>query len=143
MGRGLDIRKPVEDLTAIDFDQFPIWEYALDEEGERGQDETWVRPLPDVKIAGGIHFAAADVTLADGTKLSGYAEVVAVGEIEITSLTVFEGANTALLRSLEPSSREQRDAAENLHRPMAKVFPLLFRLRVTLVNESQVRQGVV
>jgi hypothetical protein len=143
MGRGLNIRKPVDDLTAIDFDQFPIWEYALDEEGKRGQDETWVRPLPDVEVADGIHFAAADVTLADGTKLSGFAEVITMGEFEITSLTVFEGANTALLPSLEPSPREQRDAAESLRRPMAKVFPLLFRLRVTLVNESQVRAGVV
>jgi hypothetical protein len=24
---------------------FPIWEYASDEEGVKGQDETWVRPV--------------------------------------------------------------------------------------------------
>lgn len=27
-----------------DFLIFPVWEYALDEEGEDSRDETWVRP---------------------------------------------------------------------------------------------------
>ena len=38
------IRKQCCDLTAQDFERFPIWEFALDEEGRPGQDEATVRP---------------------------------------------------------------------------------------------------
>ena len=33
------IRKQCCDLTAQDFERFPIWEFALDEEGRPGQDK--------------------------------------------------------------------------------------------------------
>ncbi|WP_198109772.1 hypothetical protein [Inhella proteolytica] len=39
------IRKPLHSLTPDDFDAFPRWTYADDEEGEPGQDECTVRPL--------------------------------------------------------------------------------------------------
>ena len=38
-------RKPVDELTIEDFIDSPIWEWAIDEEGNEGQDETWVSPL--------------------------------------------------------------------------------------------------
>jgi hypothetical protein len=41
---GLRIRKSAGDLTAADLERFPVWVYALDEEGSDGQDETTVRP---------------------------------------------------------------------------------------------------
>jgi hypothetical protein len=46
--KGMIIRKQVYDLTAADLDQYPIWQYALDEEGTLGQDEATVRPLEKV-----------------------------------------------------------------------------------------------
>jgi len=39
------IRKQCYELTAQDFERFPSWEYALDEEGRPGQDEATVRPV--------------------------------------------------------------------------------------------------
>ena len=39
------VRKPVDKLTPADLEQFPFWEFALDEEGIAGQDETTVRPV--------------------------------------------------------------------------------------------------
>jgi hypothetical protein len=41
----LKTRKPVNELTVEDLLAFPIWEFAADEEGAEGQDETWVRPV--------------------------------------------------------------------------------------------------
>ncbi len=38
------IRKQVYELTVDDLDRHPVWEFALDEEGEEGQDEATVRP---------------------------------------------------------------------------------------------------
>jgi hypothetical protein len=35
-------RKQVYDLTRENLSKFPIWEFALDEEGDEGQDEATV-----------------------------------------------------------------------------------------------------
>ena len=40
----LRIRKQVYELTTEDLERHPVWEFALDEEGEEGQDEATVRP---------------------------------------------------------------------------------------------------
>ena len=39
--------KSLDDITLDDALKYPIWEWALDEEGEDGQDETWQRPIVD------------------------------------------------------------------------------------------------
>ena len=39
--------KSLEDITLTDVLENPIWEWALDEEGVEGQDETWQRPIID------------------------------------------------------------------------------------------------
>ncbi|HZH61138.1 MAG TPA: hypothetical protein VEY70_16560 [Metabacillus sp.] len=40
----MSISKPVDELTLEDFNESPIWEWAIDKEENEGQDETWVRP---------------------------------------------------------------------------------------------------
>jgi hypothetical protein len=37
--------KSLDDITLEDCLKYPIWEWALDEEGILGQDETWQRPI--------------------------------------------------------------------------------------------------
>jgi hypothetical protein len=41
----MNFRKQVYELTVEDLRQHPVWEFALDEEGEEGQDEATVRPF--------------------------------------------------------------------------------------------------
>ena len=41
----MKIRKQVHDLSVDDVRKFPVCEFALDEEGEEGQDEATVRPF--------------------------------------------------------------------------------------------------
>jgi hypothetical protein len=69
------VRKQVYELTADDLQKFPVWEFAIDEEGDEGQDEATVRPFPldqiDERLDGSIVVAAV-FELADGTKLPGY-----------------------------------------------------------------------
>jgi len=69
------IRKQVYELTVQDFDQHPVWIFALDEEGEEGQDEATVRPRPatrPVDPTEGMMVVKARFTLADGTSMTGY-----------------------------------------------------------------------
>lgn len=39
--------KSLDDITLDDVLSYPIWEWAPDEAGEEGQDETWQRPVID------------------------------------------------------------------------------------------------
>lgn len=47
MGYTTGKSKSLEDITLEDALKYPIWEWALDEEEEEGQDETWQRPIID------------------------------------------------------------------------------------------------
>ena len=136
--RGLETRKPVDDLTSLDFSEYPLWEYATDEEGRPGQDETWVRPLAD-ESAAFQYFAAADFVLADGTRVTGCAEII---EPLLEGVTLFTDGRSIQL-SMEPDSRDQRRAAEALDRPMAKVFPIMFKLRALVADSGAPRTGVI
>jgi hypothetical protein len=72
---GSTIRKQVYDLTPDDLDRHPIWEHALDEEGDEAQDEATVKPRPDLVVADpgeGLVLARAVFVAADGTRFDGY-----------------------------------------------------------------------
>lgn len=69
------LRKQIYDLKLEDLEKYPVWEFALDEEGKHGQDEATVRPFveePPVDPAGGMYIVRCDFRLADGTHAIGY-----------------------------------------------------------------------
>jgi hypothetical protein len=83
------IRKPVDQLTWADFAASPVWEFALDEEGEPGQDETTVRPYPvngELDPTRGMFVIAAKFVLADGTPMQGYLTPPVQGEASLGTL---------------------------------------------------------
>ncbi|RLS39287.1 MAG: hypothetical protein DWH81_08730 [Planctomycetota bacterium] len=68
------IRKQVYELTLADLQSWPIWEFALDEEGDDNQDEATVRPYPladPLDPSESTFIVAARFKLADGTQLQG------------------------------------------------------------------------
>lgn len=71
----MKIRKQVYELTLEDIREHAAWEFALDEEGDEGQDEATVRPVTaagSVDPGAGMFIVRARFTLADGTPLLGY-----------------------------------------------------------------------
>jgi hypothetical protein len=69
------VRKQVNELSTSDLLRFPVWEFALDEEGVDGQDETTVRPYQytgDLDPSWGTFIVRASFVLADGTRMQGY-----------------------------------------------------------------------
>jgi hypothetical protein len=69
------MRKQVHELTPGDLAAFPIWEHALDEEGEADQDEATVKPRPGLGSADpgeGMLVVRAELVAADGTRYDGY-----------------------------------------------------------------------
>jgi len=70
----MKIRKQVYQLTLDDLERTPVWEFALDEEVEEGQDEATVRPVEGpfpLDPAGGMFVVRARFRLGDGTRLTG------------------------------------------------------------------------
>lgn len=66
--------KSLDDITLDDALKYPIWEWALDEEGEEGQDETWQRPIVDTdNVTDDIYNPTITIKIKD-TDLFGSAE---------------------------------------------------------------------
>ena len=77
----LTTRKPILKLSNLDLRTFPIWEFALGEEGVEGRDETWVKPVASTTIP-----------------LNSYSQIVAAtfrSEASLTTLGGFMVVTTA------------------------------------------------
>lgn len=138
----LGTRKPIDRLQPEDLDAFPIWEFALDEEGVEGQDETWVRPLPETTIGPGLYSlsVAADFKTASGVAMTGFVGVTTVKELELDGFSLlYQGKYVFIHRPDYLADRQV--AAEMLGMPESKLFPISFTLRVPLHGETSVRQG--
>ena len=85
----LKTRMQVYELTPGDLVQVPIWEFALDEEGKKGQDEATVRPWKKAGVLDPTHgtfIVRAAFILADGTRHLGYLTLRADRDISIPAV---------------------------------------------------------
>lgn len=62
--------KPVDELTIEDFKNSPIWEWAIDEEENEEQDETWVRPSETINFTEELNgsIISGEISTNDGEK---------------------------------------------------------------------------
>jgi hypothetical protein len=88
---GGHIRKQSNELTAADWEYSKVWEFCLDEEGVEGQDESTVRPRPDIRAVrvgdyfdGGI---ACTARFASGRQMPGAIWCALVPDLSILDLT--------------------------------------------------------
>ena len=105
------IRKQVDELTTEDLDQFPIWEFALDEEGKEGQDEATVRPVNILRPTDpleGSRLVKAQFTYADGSTAYGYltpaTDSTDLGAVQPVVITA-DGQVAFWCGIIEPSSK--------------------------------------
>jgi hypothetical protein len=136
------IRKSIPDLSVADFVQFPVWEFALDEEGDVGQDETTVRPwlqLQPIDPTDGMFVVRAEFVLADGTVMPGYLTPPVQGGDTVGTLqpviTSPLGQVWFWCGSIVPQSDYLELAYNRLGKPGPRsVFPIRFRSAVDLVG---------
>jgi len=155
MAATLKTRKPVNELTVEDLHTFPIWEFATDEEGVEGQDETWVRPIRRNQVPMGAYsqLVAADFSTAGGAKLQGFMTVTTADDIEITPGSVVgESLYLVLPGMSEERAREEglswaiqsrKEVVEAFGGSAATVFPMAYKLHVAIRGEKSVRSEVV
>jgi hypothetical protein len=131
------IRKQIHKLTPDDLSASPVWEYALDEEGDPDQDETTVRPYSfsgalDPSV--GNIIVAARFWLADGTQLPGYLNPPSCDNRNLDSMQpqiVTDSGQISFWRGRLPP--ETSRAYQLLGRQAAAVFPIRFESTVPLI----------
>jgi hypothetical protein len=140
------LRKSVTELVPADLERHPIWELALDEEGEEGQDETTARPRPDLDRADPSHgyfVVRIELVAADGTRFHGYATPWpdgAPGSVQPTIVTE-RGQVRLWLGAFGPRPGELEEAYALLRKAAGELFPLAYRALVP-INGARV-EGVV
>ena len=152
----LKSRKPGVKLTLADFNQFPIWEYATDEESEEGQDETWVRPVGRKHIPVGEYsqLVAASFTAPGGLSFQGFMVVTTAGDpFEISPGAIIGRRLYAVLPTISRgeaeakkypwSLRERKELERLLRLDGHALFPLQYQLRVLIRGEKEKRSGLV
>jgi hypothetical protein len=137
------IRKQVDELNAGDFAAHPVWEFALDEEGEEGQDETTVRPFDSkgpLDPSEGMFVVAAAFILADGSSGVGFLtpqprEMQTPAYLQPVLLSP-AGQVALWCGVLKPGEADLASAYARLNRSAASVFPVRFMSAVPLTTGS-------
>ncbi len=143
----LQTRKPVDRLTLADFTAFPVWEYADDEEGVEGRDETWVRPVDSCVVPKASYtHVAAQFTAACGKRFHGFVTVSTLdGPPDVCQGVVVHNRKYLFVSNPEAfcydESRKQLLTAVGLTE--AKMFPLAFRLRVPVAGGAKYTDGTL
>jgi hypothetical protein len=141
----LSTRKPVNQLTLEDFAAFPVWEYADDEEGAEGRDETWVRPVATTVVPKRSYtHVAADFTAPCGKHFVGFVTVSTFdGQPEVCQGVILHNREYLFISNPEAfdfdESRKELLGALRLSEP--EVFPLAFRIRVAVVGRAKYSGG--
>jgi hypothetical protein len=139
--RIVKIRKQVYDLTLADLNKFPVWEFALDEEGEEGQDEATVRPCDisgAVDPSEGMFIVRATFALADGTKMLGYLtpSVQANGGLGALQPVIITERGQVLFWHgvITPDAQRLAQNYDKLGRDASRVFPIQATTDVELIG---------
>jgi hypothetical protein len=146
-------RKPIDQITVADLVDFPIWEFCLDEEGVEGMDETWVRPLAAAAVPNGAYSlsVAAEFETASGLRVNGLVGVTTTaGEVDISvAVLLFDGKYLFVPGKHDMRIDAPREHNEKLRSAFADalgtsaVFPLRYRLSVSIEGEASHREGTV
>lgn len=140
----LNTRKPINKITIEDLEQFPIWEFALDEEDE-DQDETYVRPINSKFIPLGNYSMSvfSYFTTSSGLEFKGVIEVSTDGEIEIGHGALLFNNHYVFIpnNNFEDSLESYNEISEILELNHDEIFPLTFRLSVLIESENKFIEG--
>ena len=148
-------RKPVDKLTPTDFVAFPVWEYAIDEEGIAGRDETWVRPTSRNRLGRGLYsqlvLASFDTQRSD--TLSGFMVIStadAAPDVQPGALLEpgylplpFLSRAQALARKRPWDLDIRRDLLRGLRRRDENVFPINYRVLVPVGKGQRLLAGKI
>lgn len=142
------VRKQCFDLTAQDFELFPIWEFALDEEGRPGQDEATVRPafIPrGANVAAGQFLVLGVFSLPNGRVRLGVLTIGGGPEVNSTQPSLFlpDRLLNFYLGALPPPIAELKRDSRILATVCDKPFPIHYCSALRDRSGSPIVEGVL
>ena len=141
MASNLSTRKTVYQVTREDFTAFPIWEWALGEEGAESEDESFVRPTPLTAIPkreSAQFVVAANATLRQGNVIPACAQVTVRGDTaNVSPMSIF-----LYDRHLDIAAVETTRALSQLTQAVDN-YPASWELEVPIEGEGSPRRGKV
>lgn len=136
------IRKSIADLSPDDLRTFPVWEWAEDEEGVEGQDETFIRPV-NCRV---LHLdplrqlhVAADFRTPDERHFEGIVTVSSDG-ID-TGLLFADSRGIEIPYDFWPK-KKRKEFVKALQSTEKRIYPLAYRLRVPFSGEKTPYSGI-
>jgi hypothetical protein len=135
------IRKQVYELSISDLRRCPVWEFALDEEGQEGQDEATVRPHTIKEMldsASGMFVIRASFELADGTSMQGYMTPPRQGDTDLGTVQPVivsdQGQVIFWCGAIKPTEKDIQTSYAVLGKAASKVFPVRYESDVPLIG---------
>jgi hypothetical protein len=123
------IRKQVYELTERDLAEHPAWEFCLDEEDRRGQDEATVRPVTSGPIGFGV--VRTEFRAAGGRIFVGYSTPSANADLsQVQPIIVTPGGQVDFwlgLMSIEAAAAHRARAYDLLGADAVALFPISYR----------------
>ena len=136
----MKIRKQVYQLTLDDLERTPVWEFALDEEVEEGQDEATVRPVEGpfpLDPADGMFVVRARFRLGDGTRFTGYLQPPTQGASSLSviqpTIVAPKGQVGFWFGAFPPKPDVLTASYGKLGKTPVEVFPVAYESDVPLV----------
>ncbi len=138
---GLRVRRQIHELTPLDLETFPIWEFNLDETAKGGQDELTVRPWVasgPLDPADRMFVVRAVFTLADGSMRRGYVTPPGRGDASVSALQPIIVTDQGQVRfwcgTSVPGPKRLARSYQLLGKEAQQIFPLLFESEVELAG---------
>ncbi len=135
-------------LRLSDLMKFPAWEYALDEEERKGQDERTVRPCLEKmpkNLTSSYIIVRASFILADGSQMKGLIKPETLNKSGFMSTIIPYDLSPTLVTdewqmqfgygSLKPSPDEIAEKYRMLAKKPHEVFPIRFSSDVKVINK--------
>jgi hypothetical protein len=129
-------RKQVYELTLADLRKFPVWEFALDEEGEAGQDEATVRPAASAPDGSGAFVVRTRFVATDGSEFQGFCTPRPRADLRHSqpSIVTARGHVGFWYGMFKPEPAEISKAYGILDKPSGSLFPMRFSPAVAAPN---------
>jgi hypothetical protein len=133
------LRKQVSELTSSDLERYPVWEFALDEEGEEGQDEETVKPRPDLREVdpgAGTFVVKTRFHAREGTPFRGYLTVSGRRKHDLGDAqpVIVDGPKQILFwfGIVEPTRSQVDESYTLIGKSAEELFPLSFEPEVPI-----------
>jgi hypothetical protein len=150
------VRKQDYELSANDLLQYPVWEYALDEEEIDNQNERTLRPSlasPPIDPSDAYFIIRATFRLKNGAQLKGFIKPVKqqydnfmkpVIPFDLNPVIISDNDNVAFCYGkIKPDQEQIDNNYKRLGYPSNEVFPITFTADVDIKNgiSSGILQG--